>query len=104
MIPLNLLNTRILGCHVLALKLIHSWTFYQPPAARRPSLKNSLLNRHSLRRMSTVMDIDIPSNLGSRAPSPDREGGAKEEYHSVLKKIKVETKAPAEFDFNNFQF
>lgn len=54
--------------------------------------------------MSTVMDIDIPSNLASRAPSPDRVDGAKEEFHSVLKKIKVETKAPAEFDFSNFQF
>lgn len=55
-----------------------------------------------LRRMSTIMDMEVPSTMASRAPSPVRETVGGEEFHSVLKKVKVEK--VAEFDMNAFNF
>lgn len=98
-------DSRFTGCHVLALKLVRSWEFYHPariaplPTPRQPS---QFRPRHSLRRLSTRLDIQIPSNLGSRAPSPERKGGV--EFHEVLKAAKKEATAPPEFDMNSFAF
>ncbi|KAM0746323.1 hypothetical protein T439DRAFT_329776 [Meredithblackwellia eburnea MCA 4105] len=97
-----------MGCHVLALNLVQSWEFAIPevvvPQRRASIVANRRPGRLSLRRASTKIDIDIPSNLGSRAPSPERAkvGGA--EFHHVLKETKKVTAAPPEFDMGAFGF
>ena len=48
--------------------------------------------------------MEVPSNLGSRAPSPVANGSSGNEFREVLRKVKVETKAPPEFDFGAFNF
>lgn len=64
-----------------------------------------------LRRMSTVMDMEVPSAINSRAPSPSPgpdlrqpQAPATNGFNQMLKKVKVETKAPAEFSFDAFDF
>jgi hypothetical protein len=99
------------GCHALALSLVQSYEFIPPEASQRPS--SQFLPRRSLRRMSTVMDMELPSNLASRAPSPVPEGwpaplpeaaAGGSAFREVLKKARVETKGPAEFSFDAFNF
>lgn len=92
------------GCHVLAFDLVREWEFVRPePPPSRVARLPSLRPGHSLRRLSTKLDLEISSNLPSRAPSPDRESGAAA-FHEVLKKVKKETAAPAEFSFDSFAF
>lgn len=95
------------GCHALALNLVRSWTFYPPPitASRQGPQSAPRDSRLSLRRLSTRLDINIPSNLTSRAPSPDSSvpGGAA--FHGILRAVKKEAAAaPAEFDMSSFGF
>ncbi|KAL8278398.1 hypothetical protein RQP46_009290 [Phenoliferia psychrophenolica] len=94
-----------MGCHVLALNLVQSWEFIVPTTTnpRRPSMSISARpSRHSLRLLSTKADLEIPSTLGSRASSPDGQGG--ESFHRILKDAKVATQAPPEFDMGSFGF
>lgn len=88
------------GCHVLALDLVRKWEFIHPTRTLTSPLdtvphRRSSLGRHSLRRLSTKVDVDIPSTLPSRAPSPT-------EFLAVLKDVQKAAKAPQEFDMNDF--
>ena len=68
---------------------------------RRPSMSiGPRSSRHSLRQLSTKLDLEIPSVIGSRAPSPS--GGA--EFNRILKDSRVATQAPPEFDMASFAF
>ncbi|KII93785.1 hypothetical protein PLICRDRAFT_101217 [Plicaturopsis crispa FD-325 SS-3] len=74
-----------MGCHVLALDLVRSWSFERPStiirdtsesaSARRPSASPSRhsLFAHNLRRRPSVMiDMDLPSAPPTRTASPER--------------------------------
>ncbi|KAJ3916631.1 RAVE protein 1 C terminal-domain-containing protein [Lentinula edodes] len=81
-----------MGCHILALDLVQSWSFDRPTALPRPSPRNGDRNSSSspnyngvatthrstyslapsLRRQSSIMiDMDIPSIPPTRAVSPE---------------------------------
>ncbi|GAA5953165.1 hypothetical protein JCM10213_003434 [Rhodosporidiobolus nylandii] len=106
-----------MGCHVLALRLLQSWRFLPPAppstASRRP---NPLENRrHSLLLSSTKLDLPLPaSNIPSRVASPAPLGASaddsaererqRQQFRDVVKQVKVEAKAPAEFSFDAFVF
>ncbi|GAA5986299.1 hypothetical protein JCM10908_003694 [Rhodotorula pacifica] len=112
-----------MGCHLLALNLLRTWTFPSPPpksrstgttAAQRPSLLGDR-RRHSLLRSSTILDVTLPaSNLPSRAASPtpphatEHEAEERErqrrQFREVVQTVKVEAKAPAEFSLDAFGF
>jgi hypothetical protein len=110
--------TLFVGCHVLALNLLRTWQFAPPSASaapRRPSLLNAHTHRHSLLLSSTKLDISLPpSNMPSRVASPapvQAEGEDAEErerqrkqFREVVKTVRVEAKAPAEFSFDAFNF
>lgn len=97
------------GCHILALDLVRSWEFIIPRAPVRAPRSSVLLDdpgrrRQSLRRQSTKLDLHIPSNLASRAASPERERAGGVEFHQVMKETKKAAQAPPEFDMNSFAF
>ncbi|GAA5955789.1 hypothetical protein JCM8115_006854 [Rhodotorula mucilaginosa] len=109
-----------MGCHVLALNLLRTWTFPLPSpaststAAQRPTLLGDR-RRHSLLRSSTILDVTLPSsNLPSRAPSPapvqatdhdiEEKERQRQKFREVVQTVKVEAKAPAEFSFDAFGF
>ncbi|BGO90977.1 hypothetical protein NBRC10512_002265 [Rhodotorula toruloides] len=107
-----------MGCHVLALNLLRTWQFAPPSASAapcRPSLLGAHTRRHSLLLSSTKLDISLPpSNMPSRVASPapvQAEGEDAEErerqrkqFREVVKTVRVEAKAPAEFSFDAFNF
>ncbi|KAM0789088.1 hypothetical protein ACM66B_003147 [Microbotryomycetes sp. NB124-2] len=135
-------SLRRMGCHTLALALVATYQFSATLGALSSSKKSingqvsdagatAVFDRRkaTLRRRSTLLDMEVPSNLASRAPSPtfasshdnsmtDKDAStslsnqqlstndsqAKNEFHQVLRKVKVETKAPPEFDMNAFNF
>lgn len=94
------------GCHVLALGLVYSYEFSQlEQKPRERSTAMGSRQRLGLRRQSTVMDMEVPSAINSRAPSPTPgQQPAANGFNQMLKKVKVETKAPAEFSFDAFNF
>ncbi|KWU47634.1 hypothetical protein RHOSPDRAFT_31069 [Rhodotorula sp. JG-1b] len=109
-----------MGCHVLALNLLRTWTFPLPsPAststtAQRPTLLGDR-RRHSLLRSSTILDVTLPaSNLPSRTPSPaplqatdhdiEERERQRQKFREVVQTVKVEAKAPAEFSLDAFGF
>jgi len=81
-----------MGCHVLALDLVRSWSFERPSTSVREASKSPstsyeevaplspTLSRRSMfalepalrRRTSIMIDMDIPSVPPTRAASPDR--------------------------------
>jgi hypothetical protein len=104
---------------VLALTLVSTYEFSQPEQLRALEKPNSIhqpRRRMGLRRMSTVMDMEVPSTINSRAPSPTPDLNATRTtapptapppttgFNQMLRKVKVETKAPAEFSFDAFDF
>ncbi|GAA5977711.1 hypothetical protein JCM11641_001385 [Rhodosporidiobolus odoratus] len=106
-----------MGCHVLALNLLRSWHFLPPaPSATSRPRPNPLANRRqSLLLSSTKLDLPLPpSALPSRVGSPAPSSGAeedkgekerqKQQFREVVKQVKVEAKAPAEFSFDAFGF
>ncbi|GAA6036036.1 hypothetical protein JCM8097_006576 [Rhodosporidiobolus ruineniae] len=107
-----------MGCHVLALNLLRTWRFLPPalPPSSAPHRPSPLQNRrHSLLLSTTKLDLPLPaSNLPSRVASPappsaDEEEAAERErqrqqFREVVKTVKVEAKAPAEFSFDAFGF
>ncbi|KAK4052576.1 regulator of (H+)-ATPase in vacuolar membrane [Microbotryomycetes sp. JL221] len=124
---------RKMGCHTLGLSLVATYQFSLNAESKRsvPQIESGMSfnrRRGTLRRRSTLLDMEVPSNLASRAPSPtpngsttntaDSRGGADDarngvdheklhgasEFHQVLRKVKVETKAPPEFDLGAFGF
>lgn len=94
------------GCHVLALKLVRSWEFHILPATPQAPHPNSVSKRHTLRRMSTridMLDMEVPSAEPSRTNSPGPNAQGIAEFRAVLKEAKKEAVAP-EFDLGSFQF
>ncbi|ESK98022.1 wd repeat protein [Moniliophthora roreri MCA 2997] len=115
-----------MGCHVLALDLVKSWTFDHPiihekeknidPAPPSPtSTRRSLFSSHR-RRSSIMIDMDIPSQPPTRRASPERkptpipEEPIKDESDlfarkaglgSLVQSAKQDVKVP-EFDMNAF--
>ncbi|KAK7059134.1 regulator of (H+)-ATPase in vacuolar membrane [Paramarasmius palmivorus] len=115
-----------MGCHVLALDLVRSWTFDHPlihekeknadPLPPSPtSTRRSLFSNHR-RRSSIMIDMDIPSEPPTRRASPERrptpipEEPIKDESDlfarkaglgSLIQSAKQDVKVP-EFDMNAF--
>ncbi|KAF8642016.1 hypothetical protein AX16_009737 [Volvariella volvacea WC 439] len=119
-----------LGCHVLALDLVRSWSFERPeavfmrtqavipasPTSARPS--TLILEPHVRRRASMVIDMDIPSLPPTRPASPvpgvNRVSANTEKLNedgdllvrkaglgSLMKTAKMNVQVP-EFDMNAF--
>lgn len=80
-----------LGCHVLALNLLQTWSFARPstavhedmpgekvlPPSPTASRRSLFPLEPALRRTSSIMiDMDIPSAAPTRSASPERRGGA----------------------------
>ena len=102
------------GCHVLALDLVRSWPFAKPSDTRtRPlvshRLSTSPTSAHRIlahrRRSSILVDIQLPSEVHSRAPSPiSSTSPARQEVTSLIKQAKKEAVSVPEFDASAFGF
>ncbi|KAF8898903.1 RAVE protein 1 C terminal-domain-containing protein [Infundibulicybe gibba] len=57
-----------MGCHVLALDILQSWSFERPSTARRSMFT---LQPTMRRRSSMIIDMVIPSTVPTRTASPD---------------------------------
>ncbi|CEQ42660.1 SPOSA6832_04497 [Sporobolomyces salmonicolor] len=102
-----------MGCHVLALNLLRTYSFQRPSTTSASVARPTALHdrRHSLLYAATKLDLSFPpSAQPSRVASPalldehDEEQRRKIEFREVINKVRVEAKAPAEFSFDAFNF
>lgn len=85
------------------MSLLRNYEFIRPEPTTAPAPRLlSPRGRMGLRRASTIRDLEVDSNMPSRAPSPVRDVPGGQEFHKVLKRVKVEK--VAEFDMGAFDF
>ncbi|EJT99961.1 hypothetical protein DACRYDRAFT_81581 [Dacryopinax primogenitus] len=119
-----------MGCHILALDLVRSWSFDRPtavvtqsavddgfemrPTAVSSARRSSFFNLAGRRRSSVLIDVDVKSLPQTRAPSPKLPTVAENSaiaveaiqprhtgIGSLMKSAKQDMKVP-EFDMNAF--